>query len=101
MSDTGLYDDSVRFFHTSVDGTFIQREGQAKLLRIVANGSSTAAGTLTIYNSSVGSGPVVSVINANGLTKTATLEYGIVLTSGLTAVADSLANGADFTIVYQ
>jgi hypothetical protein len=88
----GLYD-TKRYAHMTAASTAINRDGPATLQRVVVN--DPASVTLTLYDNPAAAGDVIAVIDCG---TAGTYEYGLPLSTGLTAV---LSGSADVTIVYQ
>ena len=82
MPSTLQYRDAIRYEHLTASSTAINRDGVARLLRVVVN--DPAAVSLTIYESATAAGSVVGVIDC---ANAGTFEYGVTL-SGLTVNLD-------------
>lgn len=92
MPDTLRYREAIRYEHLTGAGSAINRDGEARLLRITVN--DPAAETLTVYEGATAAGDVIGVIDCD---TAGTLEYGVTVT-GLTA---DLSGTADITVIYQ
>jgi len=85
------YEEGTRYAHMTT-GSAINRDGEAKLHRVVVN--DVTAQTLTLYEGATAAGEVIAVIDCN---VGGTYEYGVTLT-GLTG---DLSGTADVTVIYQ
>ena len=92
MPGTLRYQEAIRYEHLTAASTAINRDGEARLERVVVN--DPAATTLTIYEAATAAGEVIAVLDCNNA---GSYEYGVTL-SGLTVV---LAGTADLTVIYQ
>ena len=92
MVSTLRYREAIRYEHMTASSTAIERDGEARLERVVVN--DPAATTLTLHEAGDSGGAVIAVVDCNNA---GTYEYGVTL-SGLTAV---LGGTADVTIIYQ
>ena len=92
MPNTLQYRDAIRYEHMTASSTAINRDGVARLLRVVVN--DPAAVTLTLYEGATAAGEVIGVVDCNNA---GTFEYGVTVT-GLTA---DLSGTADITVIYQ
>lgn len=92
MPNTLQYRDAIRYEHLTASSTAINRDGVARLLRVVVN--DPASVSLTIYESATAAGEVIGVVDCSNA---GTFEYGVTL-SGLTVNLDGTA---DVTVVYQ
>ncbi len=92
MPNALQYRDAIRYEHLTVSSTAINREGEARLLRVVVN--DPAAVSLTVYEAATAAGEVIAVVDC---TNVGTFEYGVTL-SGLTVNLDGTA---DVTVIYQ
>ncbi len=103
MPNTQRYEEAIR--HDYIDSsttTVLKGSGPAKLFRVVVNGGSSAAGTITIYNNASAAGLVVAIIDV-ATARGNSQEFGFIFNNinGLTILTESFANGANCTIVYQ
>lgn len=92
MPNTLRYREAVRYQHMTASSTAINRNGEARLLRVVVN--DPAAETLTLFEGATAAGSVIGVVDCNNA---GTFEYGLTL-SGLTA---DLSGTADITVIFQ
>ncbi len=92
MPGTRRYEEATRYVHMTT-GSAINRDGEAKLDRVVVN--DVTAQTLTLYEGATAAGEVIAVIDCN---VGGTYEYGIPTLTGLTA---DLSGTADVTVIYQ
>ncbi len=92
MPNTLRYREATRYHHFTAGSTAINRDGEARLERVVVN--DPADTTLTLFEAATAAGEVIAVVDCN---LAGTYEYGLTL-SGLTAV---LADPADVTVVFQ
>ncbi len=92
MPNTLRYREAIRYEHMTASSTAINRDGEARLLRVVVN--DPAAVELTIYEAATAAGEVIAVVDCNNA---GTFEYGLTL-SGLTV---NLGGTADVTVIYQ
>lgn len=81
--------------HVSGAATTLCKTGPGGLHRIVVG---TPKGTCTVYDSTTGSGSVLSVIDLGSLTVPMSIDFGIDFTTGLTLVTTSTS---DITAVYE
>ena len=101
MSEVATATGGYNFVRTAVAGTTTVKASTAKLHTITINtigSGTTPVPTLTVYNSTTATGPIVAVINSGS--GPITLRYGVTLSDGLTIVnAGTVA--ADITISYK
>jgi hypothetical protein len=74
------------------------KSGAGVLIGVVVNSKGATANTLTLYDSLLGSGTVIAVIDTTA--GPATLPYNLAFTVGLSAVLAS-GTAADVTLVWQ
>ncbi len=82
-----------RYAHLTGAATAITHPGVGTLYRVVVN--TAGAVTLTLYDNPAATGDVIGVISC---AQAGTFEFGLPLSTGLTAV---LSGVADVTVVYQ
>ncbi len=102
MTTHTLYDEATRHEYIDSSTTTVLRSGTVKLFRVVVNGGSSAAGTITIYNNASAAGLVVAIIDV-ATARGNSLEFGFSFpnVNGLAILTESFANGANCTVVYQ
>ena len=86
------------YVHIAANGTTTAKSGAGLLRRIVINTKGSAANTLTVYDSTTGSGTVIAVIdttNAGG-----SFDYELDFATGLTLVLAS-GTAADITVIFE
>jgi hypothetical protein len=78
--------------------TKVLKYGAGSLHRIICN-DTTAAGTITLYDNTAGSGTKIATIAAADITTGTSIEYGLDFYTGLTYVS---ADGpGDYTFIYE
>lgn len=84
-----------RYSYTNISTatTTVVKSGSGVLGRITVN--TTAAGTITIYDNTAGSGTKIATLPAS--VAVGTYEYGVAFSTGLTIVT---AGASDITVAY-
>ncbi len=102
MNTHTLYDEATRHEYIDSNATTVLATGTSKIFRVVVNGGSSAAGTITIYNNASANGLIIAIIDV-ATARGNSLEFGFAFPNinGLTILTESFANGANCTIVYQ
>lgn len=87
-----------RFKHIDVNGAIVCKVGAGVLRHVVVNRAGIGNSTLTLYDNTTATPPVIAVVDATAPSRG--LEYNLTFSTGLTVV---MANNvpADVTVVFD
>ena len=97
MSTNTLYDKGHSYQHFDSPSTMLIRAGEVRLRRVTINNPDTS-GSIAIYNGLDAGGELVILAAADANAHTGTLDFDIVLNTGLTVV---ITASPDITVVYD
>lgn len=93
----GARDVAPNFKFIETSGTFTIKNNPGTLHRIILTDLGTGSATITIYNSTIGSGEIITRLDTNDVI--GTLDYGLEFDEGLTIVAQG--GNVQFTVVFD